>query len=184
MSDNAKLFWDIDPFLLAGAVELEEFRIRATDLGLQEMSTLLAAIGPSTTLRVLDLAWNNQLRYVEPDLLGRAVGWLEEVNISHVHYRKPQLYELFTAIARPTRLKTLKMGNNDMLTLFGWSFEADSFSTKMMIMKNRLKVVRRKKVLGIVPLKTIFLASWCRHFTINIEANRLTISVDNRPSTN
>jgi hypothetical protein len=176
LSDNKYLFWDIAPSLLAGAVELEEFRIRATNLGLHKMSILLAAIGPYTKLRKLDLDWNYELRYVEPGLLGGAVTWLEELSISHVRIHKPQVQELFTAIARPTRLKTLKIGNIGVPIFFSWALESAAFAKKMKLMKENLEVVKGKRVLDIVPLSTLYLALILEHFTINIEANRLTMN--------
>ena len=150
----------------------------STDLRLQGISILLAAIRPYTKLRLLDLSWNYDLGLVEPNLLNRAAGWLEELNISNVQMPKPQVHRLFGAygaIARPTNLKTLKIGTDFMPTFFGWSIES-AFSKKVKIMKKDLEVVWGKEVLSIMPLNILYKALGFNYFTINIEATRLTMN--------
>jgi hypothetical protein len=121
LSDDKKLFWNTDPSLMAGAVELEEFIIRKTDSGSQRMSILLAAIGRHTKLRKLDLDGNASLYFVEPGLLARAARWIKELSIGHATLTQPQIRALFTTIAGRTRLKLLKIDEGDEeRSLFGW----------------------------------------------------------------
>ena len=171
LSDNKKLFWNTDPSLMAGAVELEEFIIRKTDSGSQRMSILLAAISRHTKLRKLDLDGNASLYFVEPGLLARAARWIEKLSIAHATITLPQIRAIFTTIAGPTRLNWLKIGEGDEeRRLFGWKLGP---APALRDVRKKLTDVRKIKVLKVVSLYALETAFLCGQLKFSIEAHRL-----------
>ena len=75
----------IEPGLLGKLVcRLENIFIGRTDLSKEQVTAILSEISDTSalTLKVLDLAWNYNVRGVDPELFGKAVTRLEELFVS------------------------------------------------------------------------------------------------------
>ena len=180
LSDNSSLRW-ISPSLLARAVtSLEEVRFRRLRLDIEQLAVILAAIGRDTRIKKLDLNGSSSLEFVEPDLLARAASWLEEMNIGHVTMTKPQIRAIFTAIAGPTKLKTLMIGKDLKLNFIVQSFNSwitscpiESSVMHMTQLRRNLANVKKDSVLEIESLARLRWAMTFGIFQFNLEADRL-----------
>ena len=106
----------VEPGLLARAVaRLEEVELSSSQLTLQQTQAVLSAAGSSSTLKKLDLAMNDSLPAVKPELLAAAVLNLEEFSIGHSAVRCQQIEAIFCAISGATKLKVLKIGHNRII---------------------------------------------------------------------
>ena len=106
----------VEPGLLAWAVAgLEEVELSSSQLTLQQTQAVLSAAGSSSKLRKLDLAMNDSMSAVKPELLASAVLNLEDFSIGYSAVTSQQIEAIFSAISGATKLKVLKIGHNRII---------------------------------------------------------------------
>ena len=86
--------------------------VRALTAGAVSEDLLLAVVR-HRGLRRLELA-NINVSAVRPELLGRLVERLEDVNLFHTFLTRDQATAIFTAISQNSKLKRLNIGNNKL----------------------------------------------------------------------
>ena len=77
---------------------------------------LLQAVLRHRGLRRLELP-NINVSAVRPELLGRLVGRLEDVNLFHTFLTRDQATAIFTVISQNSKLKRLNIGNNKLSSI-------------------------------------------------------------------
>ena len=104
----------LEPQLLASAVsKLQEVRLVRTSLTMEQASALCLAKDEQTCLRSLDLS-NNNLSAVLPEVLVKAVAWLEELRLWGASLTSRQASALCSSLRHTTTLRSLDLSVNDL----------------------------------------------------------------------
>ena len=157
----------VEPGLLAGAVSwLEEVDLSSSQLTLQQTQAVLRAAASSRQLKKLDLAMNDSLPAVKPELLASAVLNLEEFSIGYSPVSCPQIEAIFSAISRGASLKVLKIGYNRMIQ---FPDERVELSKNMQGMINLLHTVKRKSFLSNVNVMLLDAAFYFGYYHISMD---------------
>ena len=157
----------VEPGLLARAVSwLEEVDLSSSQLTLQQTQAVLRAAASSRQLKKLDLAMNDSLPAVKPELLASAVLNLEEFSIGYSPVSCPQIKAIFSVISGGTSLKVLKIGYNRMIQ---FPDERVELSKNMQGMINLLHTVKRKSFLADVDMILLNAAFYLGYYQISMD---------------
>ena len=105
--------------VLVGAVRgLEVLRIQANQLGEEQVEAVFTALGEEQEgkLKSLQVSYNS-LGSLNPELLARVVGRVEEVGLMTCLLTPHQLHHLFTALSNSNNLRRLDISHNNLSTL-------------------------------------------------------------------
>ena len=157
----------VEPGLLARAVSgLEEVDLSSSQLTVQQTQAVLRAAGNSRQLKKLDLAMNDSLPDVKPELLASAVLNLEEFSIGYSPVSCPQIEAIFSSINGATSLKALRIGYNRIIKFPDLRIE---MTNNMEGMINLLHTVKRKSFLADVDMILLNAAFYLGYYQISMD---------------
>ena len=104
----------IQPEVLASAIrKLEEMNIGYTHITREQGRAVFSALDGNDLLRKLTIC-SNDLSSVHPELLGRVLSKVEELDISYTHLQGHHAMQLFAAIKQKGCLNKLKISWNNL----------------------------------------------------------------------
>ena len=156
----------MEPELLARAVAgLQEVDLSSSHLTAQQTQAVIRAAGNSRQLKKLDLAMNDSLPAVKPELLASAVLNLEEISIGYSVVSAQQTKAVFSAISGATSLKVLRIGYNRLIK---FPTERGKLIKDIENMTNVLANVKRKYFLVDVDISLLNAAFYLGYYQISM----------------